>query len=434
MILKEWLNYIENYIILKGEALEPLSNQEDQEIIHLNVIKRTVRTRRIVAKLTIGIQETKVPPEELIQTFQSPNVKRQFSDASKAYEWVRSGWVIREYRLKKDERTIDREQYRMGYALFIYQEKLVKKAEAGRIAMLRTWLNRWEETNQIKKTNDQQREDILTSLKALLTNIAGDVKAVIDQNQSQIKSIQIAWRFNKQIIYLHFLLALYQIARTEMHFDWKEIGARYYQYIGGSKKFDGYKSDFIEQTENLLERPLLLIGLTSLGTITPIYFTGEMRGKRVTYQSGAMHATTDLSVFSDKFETSADVLWLVENRGILTRMAYEKEFLKSSNSFILAIDGQLRSSHRQLIEYLLADVKQVIIWTDVDEAGLIIGNDVAKIVLPRRVMVKWVVPPLEVVTDQMDFEAEYTAAIKLKKEEQEQAIGGVEHWQKWINH
>ncbi len=97
-----------------------------------------------------------------------------------------------------------------------------------------------------------------------------------------------------------------------------------------------------------------------------------MKGKKSSYDYGSVHATTDLAVFSDEFETTASVLWLVENRGVLTRMAYEHDFLVETNSFVLGIDGQVRSAHRHLVENLSSCVKQVIIWSDVDEAGLTI--------------------------------------------------------------
>lgn len=67
------------------------------------------------------------------------------------------------------------------------------------------------------------------------------------------------------MLYLEFLLALYQIRSEKFTFDWKEIGAVYYREIGGSKKFDAYKKDFLEALEEILEFPLHYLGLD--GTI-----------------------------------------------------------------------------------------------------------------------------------------------------------------------
>lgn len=430
---KAWLDYINEYILLKGETLHQLDSEDNHDVIHLDVIKRTARTRRIVAKLTIGIKESEVPPETLISTFPTPNVKRQLNDKEKAYEWMRNGWVIREYRLKKDERTIDREQYRMGYPLFLFLQKLTTKMLEERNDSMRSWLNKWQKTKHPEQGLSLERLDILRRLNNVLSKLASDVILAIDHNLDHIESLNVGWRFKKQLTYLHFLLALYQISSDQKQFDWKEIGARYFQYIGGSKVFDSYKSDLIQEAEELLGRPLHLFGLTSLGTITPIYFAGEMKSPRANYHYGSIHATTDLAVFTDRFETTADVIWLVENRGVLTRMAYEIDFIKASKSFILAIDGQLRSSHRQLIQYLMKNVKQVIIWTDIDEAGLVIAKDAADLVRASNTKIKWVVPPLDVTTNQMEFEDKYQTAMKINREEQEQEMGGVEWWKKWID-
>src|SRR5699024_130753 len=134
------------------------------------------------------------------------------------------------------------------------------------------------------------------------------------------------------------------------------------------------------------------------------------------------------------FQTNAKILWLVENRGILTRMAFEKDFLIESNSLILGVDGQLRSGHERLIESLVPSVEQVIMWTDVDEAGLTIANELTRIVDSSSFLTKWVVPPLEIVTNWCDFEKRFKVAINKREEEQEQDIGGVIQWKKWINH
>lgn len=42
--------------------------------------------------------------------------------------------------------------------------------------------------------------------------------------------------------------------------------------------------------------------------------------------------------------------------------------------------------------------------------------------------------PLTAETDWINFEIKYRRSIQMSKEEQEQEIGGVELWKKWINH
>lgn len=94
-----------------------------------------------------------------------------------------------------------------------------------------------------------------------------------------------------------------------------------------------------------------------------------------------MHATTDSAVLTSPFTTTNTTLWLVENRAILTRIAVETEFLRQTNSCIVCLDGQIRSAHKQFIEQLLQSaIKQTIIWTDTDSAGITIAKYAAELV------------------------------------------------------
>ncbi|WP_068675127.1 DUF2399 domain-containing protein [Oceanobacillus sp. Castelsardo] len=434
MIPSEWKNYLEEHILLKNEELHLIDINVNNGNVDIPVIKRTTRTRRTVSRLTIGIvtENSVAPPNKLVKVFTSPKVRKQLTLSDEMYEWIRNGWLIREYRFEKDERTVKSEQYRMGYALFRYQQSMQKQEVEEKKQLIHEWKTRWEDTNGTGEGKDTLRSELLDILENRLNRIADEGQRFIEGQVEKMETVNSSWRFRKQLLFLHFLVALYQIATVEHHYDWKQIGARYYRKIGGSKEFDSYKKDFLEEVERILERPLHLLGLASLGTITPIFFSGSMSGEKVTYSYGSVHATTDLAVFTDTFQTSAEVLWLVENRGVLTRMAYEEEFLLDSRSFVLGIDGQLRSAHRQLIGNLVPFVKQVIIWTDVDEAGLTIAKEVFQVTKNEQVLTKWVVPPLEIVTDIEQFEARYKQSIQDRKEEQEQEIGGVGYWKNWI--
>lgn len=424
MINNVWKDYLYKYILLKNEELNLQDIRENNGILDIPVIKKTTRTRRTVAILTVGINNQIIPPEHLVNVFASPKVKKQFVLTDEIYEFIRNAWIIREYRLAKDERTVKSEQFRMGLSLFQYKKQMEDEQETMRTESIVEWENQWIKIKNSSSAPNLERIEKLNRLKDILDEIVV---------ANKINSINSNWRFQKKLLFLHFLVAFYQISMVEHHFDWKQIGARYYRKIGGSKEFDSYKKEFIEVAEELLEYPLHLLGLSSLGTITPIYFTGPMQGDSASYNYGAIHATTDLAVFTEEFKTEAEVLWLVENRAIVTRMGYERDFLIGSNSFILGIDGQLRSAHRRLIEQLASTVKQVIIWTDVDEAGLIIAKEVGETVQKFQAITKWVVPPLEVVLNIEEFQSRYERAIQVKKEEQEQEIGGVELWKKWIN-
>jgi len=424
LINNVWKDYLYEYILLKNEDLNLQEISENNGIIDIPVIKKTTRTRRTVAMLTVGNSNQNIPPSNLMKDIISPKAKKQFELTDETYEWIRSGWIIREYRLAKDERTVKSVQYRMGLSLFQYKKQIEAEQETKKEESFLDWIDQWNKVKNSTSSSNLNRQEQVNKLKDIIDEIV---------TVGAVKHISSTWRFQKQLLFIHFLVAFYQISMVEHHFDWKQIGARYYRKIGGSKEFDSYKKEFIVTLEELLEYPLHLLGLSSLGTITPIYFTGPMSGASVAYKYGPVHATTDLAVFTEEFQTDAEVLWLVENRGIVTRMAYEKDFLIESKSFVLGVDGQLRTSHRRLIEQLVSNVKKVIIWTDVDEAGLTIAKYVGETVQKYKVITKWVVPPLEVVQNVEEFQAQYEDAIKVQKKEQEQEIGGVELWKKWIS-
>lgn len=434
LIPDHWMTYINEHILLKNESLDVLSAHAYNDLVDVPVIRRTARTRRVAARLTIGCHHYNVPPAELIQAYHSPYTKKQMADTEEFYHWMKQGWVIREYRFEKDEKTVKAERSRMGYVLFQYKQKLAEEEKAVLTDKLKRWVHQWEQMPHIDAGQSPVQKETLDMFRNQMVKISETVAQFLQEAKTTRLFPELSWAMNKQMVYIEFLLAFYQLAVKEDYFDWKQIGATYYQTIGGSKQFDRYKDDFIHQTEKLLDRPLHLLGLASIGTVTPIMFTGEMTGRAACYQYGAVHATTDSAVFTDDFKTDANVLWFVENRGVLTRMAYETAFLQATKSFVLSLDGQLRSGHARLISQLVRSAEQVIIWTDVDEAGLVIAKDVYKTVQPFCQKVKWVIPQQGVVTSLEQFEHAYQTAIQTKKTEQEQEMGGVKDWKKWINH
>lgn len=434
LIPGHWMTYINEHILLKNESLDILSAHAYNDLVDVPVIKRTARTRRVTAKLTIGCHHYNVPPAELVQAYHSPYTKKQMTDTEEFYHWMKQGWIIREYRFGKDEKTVKAERSRMGYVLFQYKQQLAEKEKAALTDQLKRWAQQWEQTPQIGAEQSPVQKEAINIFKHRMERISETVAQFLQEEKATRLFPDLSWAMNKQMAYIEFLLAFYRLAVKEEYFDWKQIGATFYQTIGGSKQFDRYKDEFINQTEKLLDRPLHLLGLASIGTVTPIMFTGKMEGDKACYQYGPVHATTDSAVFTDNFKTDARVLWLVENRGVLTRMAYETAFLQETKSFVLSLDGQLRSGHARLITQLVRSADQVIIWTDVDEAGLVIAKDVYKTVRPSCQKVKWIIPQQAVVTSLEQFERAYHAAIQTKKIEQEQEMGGVEDWRKWINH
>ncbi|KAF6586251.1 Toprim sub domain-containing protein, partial [Paenibacillus sp. EKM208P] len=76
-----------------------------------------------------------------------------------------------------------------------------------------------------------------------------------------------------------------------------------------------------------------------------------------------------------EFSTPCRVIWLVENRALLTRLCADSLFLRSSGSLVIGLDGQIRSGHRKLIQDVMRNspsVTQVLVWCDTDQSGGVI--------------------------------------------------------------
>ena len=220
------------------------------------------------------------------------------------------------------------------------------------------------------------------------------------------------------------------IEKTEIRMEYKEIGATYYKRIGGSKAFDSYREAFIERLEKWLNAPINELGIISVGSIVPILFTGNLTGRFSNYSIGTVHATTDIAVIDEDFHTKAKVLWLVENRAVLTRMATEVEFLENTESFVLGVDGQIRGAHRKLIKQLChnTSIEKVMIWVDYDKAGEIISNELVNLIeeVPYRL-----IGNEGNVFSTYDEYKKWSATIQYA--EQEMTLGGETEWRKWIN-
>src|SRR5690625_7326529 len=112
-----------------------------------------------------------------------------------------------------------------------------------------------------------------------------------------------SWTKDRVRKFHHFLIAFLQLKRRQSRMEFKEIGATYYKEIGGSKAFDTYKKVFIERLEKWLNAPINELGIISLGTIVPVYFTGHLAGMFSTYEHGTVHATTDIAITEETFQT-----------------------------------------------------------------------------------------------------------------------------------
>ncbi|MFP7359110.1 DUF2399 domain-containing protein [Kurthia gibsonii] len=391
-------SFIEKRLLKKGETIERI--EEDAGLLNVVVVRKTARTYRKVVqfKLTKQLTDDRTIPKALKEFNFTPKAKRSIPDETKQLQqWLLDGWIVREIRLNQDGLSFDEVYYRMGP---VYYEAL-----------------------QLKKDSTEQH--FYQQMEALKVKAEQLELPSVFKRAIEAELMPTQWSESRRLKYVEFCLAFYAIYKAKGLFDFKEIGASLYDEIGGSKYFDAEGTIFLEQLTSMGVDPTLY-GLVSNGRIVTIRFTGNIKNDYAQYRIGAIHATTDNSVLKAPYSTEHTTLWLVENRAILTRMAVEIDFLQQTNSCIVCLDGQIRSAHRLFIEQLLkSNIKQTIIWTDTDAAGITIVKHTAALVDGP---IKIVGRDFQIYSDL----AQYEEVHKGKAHEQEHQLGGVEQWMKWV--
>lgn len=434
------IDYINKSILKNLEQLDQkISSNPDYPFIDVKIIKQTKRTYRVVGMLTLSansfVQNEESPDEELKQLNYTPRKKVKMDDYNhRTFQWLENGWIIKEVRFKKDEKTVDSIYYRMGYRFHKYEEEQVHK---NKILLDQEYQNWKENAVSFVVKLEQQISNKHKNGVQVLVNILFGIYHQSQQDLQVSSLFPVKWTLQKRLKFLHFVLAFIQLCSAKTNFDWKEIGAGYYKVIGGSKEFDMNKDEFITQLEEWAQYPADSLGLTSLGKITPLYFSGQLSGRFSTYHFGPVHALTDLAISAEEYSTEAATLWLVENRSILTRLAAEKDFLKETNSLVVCVDGHLRSSHKLCIQQLLRNGSphQVIIWSDYDPDGFQIARELYFATIQYgSPLIKWITHELEVIVNWKEYEDYMLAFLNHRRVEQEQVLGGVEDWKKWIGH
>ncbi|PWK03965.1 DUF2399 domain-containing protein [Tumebacillus permanentifrigoris] len=465
MISDRWNDYLQNEILKSGECLEDDAIHHTGFELEIPVIRKTARLLRRVALLQVAGSNQKLTdvPDQLLKVFHSPLVKKNLeqlqpyiSQERDIIGYLHQGLLIKETRYKADERTVDSVYYRMGLSLYehLLARDRAKVNEAHK--QVADWLLSWERAKEqtvIHCEASTEKLQAFLTLQNYLDDIALRCHMVSDLQQLEVLESSLTvhpewkWRFKKNLLFAEFLVAFYQLLpRTA--FDFKEIGAAYFRAIGGSKVFDTYKKDFLEKLEELVGCPLHILGVVSLGAITPIFFSGELEGQkkgsadRVYYPYGSVHATTDLAVYHYHFQTTARTIWLTENRAIITRMSAESDFLQQTQSLIIGVDGQVRSGHRKLIEQLVArsqSLKEIIVWHDFDPAGYQIGQTIWQLLSPfTHCKIKWIVPTeLEtgkktVISTWNEYEKHMQSYLLTQRMEQEEQAGGSDEWRIWM--
>ncbi len=429
--------YINDFILKSGEELEWNQPNSEGFLIELKIIKRSERTYRILGLLTLSNHMPKIEEVLIDQKLESlafnNRKKINLDDRDRqTFRWLEEGWIIKEVRFEKDEKTVSSTHYRMGFRLYQYEQLKIQKKEDqihNEFLQIKNYfLSMFATKSEKPQSFSHQRE-------LGIQNIAKAIKPLMKDELSSSDKFPKKWPVGKRVKYLHFVNAFCQLSLNKEEFDWKEIGAAYFQKIGGSKEFDSNKQEFIDYLEEWTNVPINELGLTSFGQITPVFFAGQLMGKYATYDWGTVHALTNLSITNDVYQTKATTLWLVENRAILTRLAKAEHFLKETQSLIICVDGHLRSAHKKAISQILSNslVKQVIIWCDYDPDGLQISKEIHIAVNHYdKLILKWILPDQQVISDWNQYEHFLTNFLISSKMEQEQMVGGVGQWKKWI--
>jgi len=438
MIEESFQKYLKNFILKSGEELEWGQPNDDNFLREVRIIKRSERTYRTLGLLMISTKtfeamET-INDHKLSKLKFTPRKKVNLDDDNRqTFNWLEEGWILKEVRFEKDEKTVRSSHYRMGYRLYQHEQLMLQqKANYASQEFLKL-------KNKILSTLPTEfvyHDNLLHPKNIGVENIMKIVNQLKQNELSASTLFSQKWNTEKRLKFLHFVNAFCELCLHKDEFDWKEIGASYYKEIGGSKEFDPYKQDFIDQLEEWTDVPAVKLGLTSLGQITSVFFSGQMSGRYSTFDWGPVHSLTNLSIANDEYHTKATKLWLVENRAILTRMAATEHFLEKSNSLIICVDGHLRSAHKNTIAQILASsgIEQVIIWCDYDSDGLQISKEIYSIVTKQQsnLKIKLVSPEQRVICNWYQYEEYLINFLKNTKMEQEQMVGGVVQWKRWI--
>ncbi|MGG3468532.1 DUF2399 domain-containing protein [Neobacillus pocheonensis] len=426
------INYIQNYMLKSGEQLDFSINE--YSFIDVKIIKRTERTFRLTGLLTlsqINSEELETVDEDILKLSLTPMKKLKLEDHHpNTIKWFEQGWIMKEIRFKKDGKTPDSQSYRMGFRLYCYFQEQLRAKEEKLEKEFFNWKNNSLMLSELyPKFKQERRNRAIQVCQAFIHELCGLQLANLKDYFSA------TWPVSKKLKFLHFISAFMELCLQKEEFDWKEIGALYYKEIGGSKQFDAYKEEFLDQLESITQCPAALMGMISLGKITPLYFSGQITGQYSAYQYGTVHALTDLSISEENYATNALNIWLVENRAVLTRMAAEKGFLKENHSLVICVDGHVRSSHRLCIEQLLknSSVEQVLVWSDYDPDGLQIAKELYNVISPQ-LPIKWITADGETMKSWEKYENYMQAFLKNNRMEQEEVLGGAAEWKKWIHH
>ncbi|MGB9904351.1 MAG: hypothetical protein ACPLQO_06745, partial [Desulfotomaculales bacterium] len=240
---------------------------------------------------------------------------------------------------------------------------------------------------------------------------------------------------NKFHLSLEFLLVLTECAlRHPEGFAWKELGSISAPGIGGSKRFDQAREELLQLAEAITGVPPEELGLTSTGTLYPLYFLGRLTaffaGAPALEFNSTINALTNVQIGRlNGLSVPARRVVLTENRALLLKMETTSWQDRDPATLAVGLDGRLRLAHGSFLKLLAKSRPELpwFAWVDTDEAGVAIARQVAEI-NPRC---RFVLPPERETTTPLplwSWLAELEGNPALRNREQEENLGGTDLW------
>jgi len=445
-----------------------------------NVYRDTTRTRRLVGYLEYNWSESpaeenipenilgiiskecrkaeRLSEERLLSLLSKEAIILGMATDNIVSELINSGYLGRWIRLNSDEKTIHSVAYGPMPPLIQHlgeQQQLLLKNHF-------QWITEREQRLQrilLLIENNQPAGDTLNTgelfqksvVNAALRRIAEHIQAkleelsVIGQDKKTIFHTDYPWPLSptrtssKYHLGVDFLLALAEcLLEMPEGYEWKEIGARFNPSIGGSKYFDQARGELIQMAETVCGVPLDSLGLTSLGSLYPLYILGDLRLARgdikEVYPDDTICALSNIQVNrTEEAITRAGRIILTENRALLLKMEATGWQRRQSESLIIGIDGRVRLAHRRLLKMLAATGpgKAFFSWVDTDPSGIDIARQVHEI-LPHCLFVSTQLETA-MVLPYHEWLCRIQEEQDLRDREQEELLGGPEKWDQIFN-
>ncbi|MHB8984124.1 MAG: hypothetical protein ACYC4E_02075, partial [Carboxydocellales bacterium] len=198
---------------------------------------------------------------------------------------VKGDWLLRWVRLKVDGMSPQETRYYAGTRLTLELAEAKDSANQAAQLWLKNLTEKWQALAEGLNTwqGSPEQYQFVGNLHKAVTDLLNQLESSIEQPGSErpclpgprLYSFEPGNLSNFFALTLEFWTALVKaILTTPSGFDWKEIGAVYYQMIGGSKVFDRYRDRLVTSTEQLFGVSLSEVGLISQGSLYSIYLAG----------------------------------------------------------------------------------------------------------------------------------------------------------------